>query len=202
MHDGKMPRGQIGKKRNEMTEEEKKEVQLYARWIRGQERKIMDEYEGKSIEEVPEEYREKIRTLREYGLGQKGKTTYEEIIEWLEKHNAHMPRAKIYQNRITLTREEMTENEIKEVNLYQRWGNSKEKRILDEYAGRKIEEVPEEYRGKIAKLRSLGQMGRKKDEKIKSRMKKSVGKQVGKNQDTRLELEAIKQVEEQVDLLN
>ena len=85
--------------------------------------------------------------------------------------------------------------EKKEVRLRGRWNNSKEKKILDEYAGRPIEEVPEEYREKIAKLRSLGQLGTKKDDKISRRAKKSVSENVGENDATRKELEMIRERE-------
>ena len=48
-----------GRKKNlkidEMTQEQQEEVNLYARWIKSQERKILEEYEGRPIEEIPEE---------------------------------------------------------------------------------------------------------------------------------------------------
>ena len=66
----------------------------------------------------------------------------------------------------SLKADEMTEEQRAEVNLYARWRISKECKILEEYAGKPIEEVPEEYREKIAKLRSLGIGGTKK--KIKA----------------------------------
>ena len=42
-----------------------------------------------------------------------------------------------------------------EVNLYNRWHNSEERKKLDEYVGVLIEEIPEKYREKIARLREL-----------------------------------------------
>ena len=53
----------------EMTQEQRNEVNLYSRWKSSMERKILEEYAGRPIEEVPEEYREKIARLREFGLG-------------------------------------------------------------------------------------------------------------------------------------
>ena len=208
IHEGKLPRGTISKEgkiliREEMTVDEIDEINLHFRWKYSKESKILNQYAGELLEEVPEEYREKIEVLRGYGLGldkKINKTVYEEIIEWLETHECKTPRQSIYNEQRRLKKDEMTEEERKEKNLYKRWYDSKEKNILDEYAGRPIEQVPEEYREKIAKLRSLGQMGTKKDDKIKSRMKKSVEKKVGDNQDTRQELGATKQVEEQVEL--
>ena len=171
-----------------MTKEEKYEKNLYEQWRNCKERQILDEYAGQPIEEVPEEHREKIARLRGFGLGV---TVYEEIIEWLEGHNGEMPRGAIKVDGKTKKVAEQTEEENYEVNLRQRWNTCKERQILDEYAGRSIEEVPEEYREKIAKLRSLGQMGKRKDEKIKTRMKKSVAKEVESNEETREELEQL-----------
>ena len=139
-----------------MTEEQREEINLYQRWNASKERKVLEQYAGQPIENVPEEYREKIAKLREFGLGIKEKTTYEEVIEFLETHNGQLMRWAIKINGIQLKRTEMTEEQREETNLYARWGKSQEKRILEEYAGKPIEEVPEEYREKITKLRAFG----------------------------------------------
>ena len=69
--------------RDQMTEEQKEEVKLYARWWNSNEYKILQEYAGQPIANVPEEYREKVETLRQYGLGTKTKRkrTSKEIAE-------------------------------------------------------------------------------------------------------------------------
>ena len=54
-----------------MTPEQIKEAKLYHRWRKTIEKNILEEYEGRPIEEIPEGYREKIAKLREYGLGMK-----------------------------------------------------------------------------------------------------------------------------------
>ena len=145
-HEGKLPGN--GKKAS------KEEVNLYAKWNRSEERKKLDEYVGVPIEEIPEEYREKIARLREYGLGEKKKTAYEEVIEWLETHEGKLP-----SNGKKAAKEEK--------NLYQGWYNSEERKKLEEYAGVPIDEVPEEYREEIAKLRKFGIMGKRKLSKVK-----------------------------------
>ena len=169
-HNGKIMRGSFrndGKilKAEEMTEEQKEEVNLYQRWYHSKEMKLLDQYAGKSIEKVPREYREKIAKLREYGLGKKEKTVYEQVIEFLEAHDGKLMISKIRKDGKVLKVEEMTEEQNKEVKLYSRWKNTEEKEILDQYAGEPIEKVPEEYREKIAKLREYG-LGKKK-KKIK-----------------------------------
>ena len=160
-HNGKIMRSTIwrdGKylKREEMTPEEQEEINLYGRWRISTEKNILEEYVGRSIEEVPEEHREKIVRLREYGLGEKEKTTYEEVIEWLEENDGKIMRSSIKKNGKKLKLEDMTPEEQEETRLYAKWIASTERKILNEYAGRSIEEVPEEYREKIARLREDG----------------------------------------------
>ncbi len=194
-HEGGMPRGNKQKngkklKKEEMTKEELYEKNLYARWKFSDECKILEKYVGTKIEEVPEEWREKVSFLRSYGLGMK-KTTYEEIIEWLESHEGRMPRNNIQKNGKRLKKEEMTKEEHYEKKLCARWQYSKERKMLNKFAGVPIEEVPEEWREKIARLRSLGQLGKSTDERIKGRMKEAVGNRVESNEAVRKELEEI-----------
>ena len=73
-----------------MTEEEQQEVRLYAKYIKSKEKNILDEYSEQPLENVPEEYREKIAKLRAYGLG---KTVYEQVIEFLENHDGNLMRS-------------------------------------------------------------------------------------------------------------
>ena len=199
-HEGRMPRGTIvqnGKQltKENMTEKELAEKNLYARWSKSKERKKLEKYVGVKIEEITEseEMKKKIEVLRSYGLGMKEKTTYEEVIEWLENHEGRMPRSEIRQKGKILKKEEMTEEELTEKNLYARWRRTEEREMLDRYVGVPIEEVPEEWREKIARLRSLGQFGKRKDEKIKGKMKEAVGKRVESNEEVRNELEEIVQ---------
>ena len=200
-HDGKMPNCYRGIKTIEMTEEERYEANLYARWIKSQERKALEECAGIPLEEIakrmPEyvEYIDKIEKLRSYGLGDKKKTAYEEIIEWLETHDGKMPKG-CYSRIKTI---EMTERERYERNLYARWKISQEGKALDACVGIPIEEIAEkkpeyvDYIEQIRELREHGQMGK---QGAKRRMKKSVGKHVGDNADTREQLK--RELEERV----
>lgn len=96
-----MPQGNyvengISKKRSDMNEEEKYQSRLLAQWRKTKEYRILNKYAGEEIEEVPDEYRDKIKMLRKYGLGKvKSATsdTYMEIIEWLETHDGKMPQS-------------------------------------------------------------------------------------------------------------
>ena len=65
---GRIPKAS-NKKASEMTKEEREESRLYDKWRRTEEKKIFEEYSGQSLENVPEEYREKIAKLRTYGIG-------------------------------------------------------------------------------------------------------------------------------------
>ncbi len=156
-------KGENGKRkqltRDQMTEEQKKEAKLCKRWHISDEYKILQEYAGQPIENVPEEYREKIATLRDHGLEPK-KTTYEQVIEFIEANGRIMKGAFSEKGengkRKNLTVDQMTEEQKEEVNLYSKWMKSNEYKILQEYAGQPIENVPEEYREKIATLRQYG----------------------------------------------
>lgn len=159
-HNGKLMRSCISSGReknlkiNEMTQEQQDEVNLYARWIRSQEKKILKEYEGRPIEDIPEEYREKIAKLRSLII--KTKTVYEEVIAFLETHNGQLMHSQFWENGQVLKAKEMSQEQLDEINLCGRWKRSQEKVMLKKYSGQPIENVPEEYREKIAKLRELG----------------------------------------------
>lgn len=89
---------------------------------------------GIPLDELPEEYKqytEQIDSLRQHGLGLEEVPTYEEIIEWLKTHDGKMPRANISKNGVKLKRVDMTEDELEEVLLYQKWQKTPEKEALD-----------------------------------------------------------------------
>ena len=160
MQSGFSEKGKDGKSkkmiRGQMSEEQKEEANLYRRWQKSDEYKILKKYAGQPIENVPEEYKEKIETLRQYGLGQE-KPIYEQVIEFLATKGRIMQSGFFEKGkdgkRKQLTRGQMSEEQKEEVNLYDRWNNSDEYKILKKYAGQPIENVPEEYRKKIATLR-------------------------------------------------
>ena len=64
-------------------------------------------------------------------MGLKIRTTYEQIIEWLETHDGNMPRGSIKINGRTLNKDEMTNEELIERNLCAKWFRSKEKSVLE-----------------------------------------------------------------------
>ena len=99
-----------------------------------------------------------------------------------------MPRKKIIKNSRALSKEEMNDKEKMEMKLAHRWLRTPERRILNEYAGRNLEEIPEEYREKIKRLRELGQLGRSKDMQMTKKMIQSVSKNVSFNEDVRAEI--------------
>ena len=198
-HDGIMPRGYIIKdKRNlkvsEMAEKEKYEINLCTRWSKSIEAYMFKKYKGKPIEDVPEEYREKIQNLRNNIKPTKRRTIYDEIVKWLQENNRKMPESAIaIQERIEDNRK-MTEEEMYEAHLYASWNNSREKKLLDDTAGITIEEiktrriVSEEDIEKIIQLRELGQFGKSKDDKIITTMRQAVRRQVENNMSTREEV--------------
>ena len=69
------------------------------------------------------------------------KTTYEEVIEWIKAHDGKIMQSSFSRDGKHIKVEEMTEEQRNEVNLYSRWKLSKERKILEKYAGRTIEAV-------------------------------------------------------------
>ena len=142
---GRIPK-YSNKKTSEKTETEKEEDSLYDKWRKTKEKKIVDKYYGIQIEEIPEKDRQVVETIRSYGY--LGKTTaFEEVIKFAEE-NGRMPK------KSKKNPSERTEKEKKEHNLYHKWLRTEERQILEEYDGQPIENVPEEYREKIAQLRT------------------------------------------------
>ena len=161
MHDGQMPKSYFSvngkpKNKNELTNDEDYQKNLMQRWRNTEEYEVLNNYVGQSIENVPEKYREKIAILREYGFGLESKTTYEEIIKWLETHDGQMPQGSFRENGKKKKSSSLTLQEKKQKNLLNRWYNTNEYKVLNLYVGQPIEDVPEKYREKIAKLRTYG----------------------------------------------
>lgn len=166
-HEGRLPRGNISKnnkhlKTEELTDEEIYERSLYQRWARSKEKEILDNYEGVPLSDFPEEledYVDKIDLLRSYGIGIAKPSGYEKLIEWLKDHDGEMPRSQIIKDGKRITTKDMTEEEKREVNIYERWRGSKEYRILKDCIGFELNNLPseyEEYRDKIETLRGYG----------------------------------------------
>lgn len=110
--------------------------------------------------------------------------------EWLEKGNyGKQPKPYFMADGHRLNALETTDEQKKELSLSQKWNLSNLKKVLDDYVGQPIEEIPEEWREKILVLRSYGLLGKNKEEKIKDRMRKSVRKYVGENDNIRREFE-------------
>lgn len=191
---GRTPIGNFGKDArrllmDELTPEQKEEVNLYGRWKNSKEKEKLDKYTGVELDGIPEEDREKIAKLRSFGLGIEQKTTYEEYIEFIEEHGkVPSPGFKKPGAGRNLKVNELTPEQLAEVHLSARWRNTPERKVLDEFAGCDIAEVPEEYRQRIQRLRNLGIMGKTKRKKIEDRMKKAVVDNIEDLEEARQEL--------------
>lgn len=167
-HDGKMPQGNLKKnglyvKMEDLEEERLDEIRLYGRWLNCPERKMLNKYVGVEIEDIPEseELKEKIQKLRSYGLGLRLPTTYECLVEWLERHDSKMPKASAtFRDEAGnyIKSEDMTEEQLEEKKLYDAWVRSEEKKLLEKYEEVPVEEIPEseEIKEKIKTLREYG----------------------------------------------
>ena len=178
---------------DELTPEQKAEVNLYGRWKHSKEKEKLDKYSGVELEDIPEEDREKIAKLRSFGLGIEQKTTYEEYIEFIEEHGkAPSPGFKKPGSGRNLKVNELTPEQLEEVHLSARWRNAPERKVLDEFAGCDITAVPKEYRQSIQRLRDLGIMGKTKGKKIQDRMRKAVIDNIDVLEEVRKELKPAK----------
>ncbi|MGN1300615.1 MAG: DEAD/DEAH box helicase, partial [Clostridia bacterium] len=143
--EGRVPK-YVNKKALEQSKEEKEEQRLYFKWLNTEERKIVDGYEGKSLEEIPEEDRELVKTMKSYGYGL---TPYQEVMQFCEREG----RVPKYVNKKA---SEQTKEEKEEQSLYNKWLNTEEKKIVDSYKGRALEEIPQEYRELVKTMRNYG----------------------------------------------
>ena len=146
---GRLPRGIKGLK-DTLTEEQLYEKNLYNRWLRSDEKKLVDKYVGTPIEKIPVEDRAIVEKVRSYGYGIREKLTgYQEVMQFCEK-NGRLPRSN-QGSKVTHTEEQLYEK-----NLYNRWMQSDEKQLVDKYVGTPIEEIPVEDRAIVEKVRSYG----------------------------------------------
>ncbi len=146
---GSLPRGIRGTKAT-FTEEQLYENNLYYRWRRSDEKKLVNKYVGIPIEGISEEDRDFVEQVRSYGYGIEEKlTAYQEVMQFCEK-NGRLPQ-EIHGTKATLTEEQMYEK-----NLSHRWRRSDEKKIVDKYVGIPTEKIPEEDRDIVEQVRSYG----------------------------------------------
>ena len=146
---GSLPRGIRGTKAT-FTEEQLYENNLYYRWRRSDEKKLVNKYVGIPIEGISEEDRDFVEQVRSYGYGIEEKlTAYQEVMQFCEK-NGRLPQ-EIHGTKATLTEEQMYEK-----NLSHRWRISDEKKIVDKYVGIPTEKIPEEDRDIVEQVRSYG----------------------------------------------
>ena len=195
---GSLPRSEIrvdgskkAKSRYDFTKEERLEANLRSRWNTSDLKDLLDFYIGVPAEEIDEEFREKIMTLRSYGLGLprlKVVNLYEEYVAWLREYGKK-PRTAINIGRNKFkARKDMTDLEAYEISLGQRFNRSEIRKVLNDYFGKPIEEVPIEYRYDVAELRNLGVIGQSNDVLLQRRMKLAVSRRVKNNTETRDEL--------------
>ena len=102
------------------------------------------------LEEIPEEHRKLVQTIRNYGYGL---TYFDKVLKFAEE-NGKIP------NKINKKVSERTEKESEEDSLYEKWRKSEEKKIVDRYAGMKLEEIPEEHRKLVQTIRNYGYLGK------------------------------------------
>ncbi len=129
----------------------KLEMELANKWKVCPENKLLVSYRGISIEEIPSEYQEMISTLRSIGIGFLGRRR--DVIKELEaffKEHGRIP-GKVYTEQARADKDKAEERR-----LYQYWATAPEKSIVEQYIDIPIEEVPDDYRDTVKRLRAIG----------------------------------------------
>ena len=206
-HNGKMPQRAFfvdGKalKSHEMTEEQRYEKNIYQKWIRTPEYEALKACIGIPIDKIPKEYekyKNAIEEMRKYDPSKKEiRSIYDELIKWLDTHEGEMPQSAFYIDNKRLSASELTDEQRYQVNLYANWRHTPEFKALRECKDTPLDKLPpeyEQYREEIATLRKYEEQ--RKAKKAEELMRKSVGKRVQDNAETRQELEnLIKEKEE------
>ena len=141
--------------------EEKKpnitEIKIRHSWKHSTLGEICTKYENVPIENIPEEYRDAIKKLREVtqSITSKSEQIAIKYIEYVKKYGRE-PRSTIVKNGKNLLKSEMTEEEIYEKKLRKRWDASEEKVLLKEYKNIPLELIPAGKREIIKQFRELG----------------------------------------------
>ena len=145
---------------DELSESEKEEVLVRKAWMKSDAKKMYFMWINLDIEEIPEEYRESVKKLRDVAeennivLG-KRKNAAEELLEYIEQYD-EVPRVSITRNGKNTKVADLTQKEREEIRIAKRWAASEEKKILLAYRDIDIELVPLAYREMIKSLREFG----------------------------------------------
>ena len=143
--------------------------------------------------------------------------TYTELINWMEANGGRIPRISIRENGQVLKAPQMTEEQKYEKNLRTKWAETMTYWVFTEYRGKSLSEIPEEFRMYADRVNRLREYEKERSVKVTEQtaskgedkepnpeqvvdeaekrrefaeklMRKSVGKRVQDNAETRQEL--------------
>lgn len=177
-HDNFEPRLEIPES-DELSEEDKNEEIRLAYWwsTNPEEKNILEKYKNnKYIYNIPKEYRSAMTLCRTVGLFlPEKKDKFNEFIAWVEEHDGRIPHSCIYdypadengkKHKRIKNRDELTEEELKEVRLGTWWYlTSKERNLALKYAYEDLENIHDENERNIVDIcrrHGLGAPRRKK----------------------------------------
>lgn len=140
-----------------------KEVQKLANWLNRQKMKLLKQYEGKELEEIPEVDREKVKLLQEIGIeyesqDERWNSNYEKLLI-LKKEKGKLPSSM---------------SEDIETRILGRWIVAQRQNLLKQYIGIELEEIPESDREKVKLLREIGVEYASQDERWNLNYRKAV----------------------------
>ena len=136
--------------KNEMQE---LESGIRHKWRMSKVHEIYTKYQGYFIQEVPEEYRDIVKKIRNIWLEIDGNNVADEVTNYIEQ-NQREPREininfRQFENGLTV--EEQRERQLKD-----KWDRCFEIHVIDRFVGTPITEIPENYREIVSKMREVG----------------------------------------------
>ena len=136
---------------NDLYEELMEEISLFNKWKNCPERDVLMKYIGVPIDQIPKRYQKMVDTLRDAGLGhQDGKI---DVLERMESFYRKYGRAPEW---LPIERDKLSDKQVIERRLYERFVTSEENKLTKKYIETPLEEIPEEHRETIRRLRAIG----------------------------------------------
>ncbi len=165
---GRLPRGNFSDNNKEskaynlnLTDEQKEERNIYTTWVNSSVHYLLLKYNGQDISNVPEEYRETIGKIRKLYAEIDKKTELDlmnKYISFIEK-NGRKPRKDFYETGTRIIKQNLTDEEIAELNLYRKTFKKGIAKKIERLNVENLDDIPEEYREAISKLRKIKLVG-------------------------------------------
>lgn len=138
---------------NPKTDPENYECDLKQRWKNCKEKIIYEKYKGILLEEIPEKDQEIVRLIRDAWIKVDGEKVSDSIIRFVKRHQ----REPIYViDEFNVFKGKVPKRRQAESELRKKWDRCFEKQVLDRFKGIELEDIPQNYRKIVKRLREVG----------------------------------------------